>query len=248
MIEDEPPHVTVVSDDENLEGSPSAPAQTDIPMESLSLSSAPLDPETSNGCEVCQSNGLTEEEKRDMVIGLQIVDFLRELYECDYPNRFPPLSAIRKRETRPRKRGVVNLNGPNVPIWNRVACRKIVGNAAPKRENLSKYLRKHPECEVYNYQDRPGFVPPEASELGESESPVHEESAFESDAAVAQVSLPGPSSAPLDGFGHTTCSDTGVGHDVLEAGTSDFNLDLLNWIGPPATTEDVMELMSELFK
>ena len=42
----------------------------------------------------------------------------------------------------------------HVPIWHPLDGRKVTGNAAPLKQNLQKFLRKNPFCEIYIQQDK----------------------------------------------------------------------------------------------
>lgn len=47
-----------------------------------------------------------------------------------------------------------NLDSKRVCIWDRIAKKIVTGNEAPKPNNLSTYLLKYPNCEIYNGQDK----------------------------------------------------------------------------------------------
>jgi len=49
-------------------------------------------------------------------------------------------------------------SGRRVPLWNVVYRRRISGNSAPMEQNLEKYLKRHPECEIYAGQDLPTYA------------------------------------------------------------------------------------------
>ena len=53
----------------------------------------------------------------------------------------------------PEKKPLDPAGAVRVSLWNRVYQRKICGNSAPMLRHLGRYLRKHPEYEVYTDQD-----------------------------------------------------------------------------------------------
>lgn len=84
-----------------------------------------------------------------------LADYLHRHPECElYNGQDALLTAEEKREL---------IEAQNrIAIWNTVTRKRISGNAAPREKKLAEYLRKHPECEVYNGQDKggPAFVRP----------------------------------------------------------------------------------------
>ena len=62
-----------------------------------------------------------------------------------------PASAASKGDAAP-----IPVVDERVAIWNTATLKKVAGQAAPMKRNLQVFLRKHPECEVYDGQDRDG--------------------------------------------------------------------------------------------
>ncbi|PXF47045.1 hypothetical protein BWQ96_03122 [Gracilariopsis chorda] len=98
------------------------------------------------------------EEKRKIAgnaapLGKNIERYLREHQECEvYTGQ--DISDKQERKASGLQYPSALSAGDHVTVWNRVEKRKIAGNAAPLVKNLEAYLRKNPNCEVYNLQDR----------------------------------------------------------------------------------------------
>jgi len=78
--------------------------------------------------------------------------YLRQHPECEiYNGQGERLNPVEKAEIIAREK--------RIQIWNKAERRRVSGKAAPCEKNLAEYLRKHPECEVYNGQDKKGNQP-----------------------------------------------------------------------------------------
>jgi len=69
------------------------------------------------------------------------------------PGPYPPMAMAPPIMSKPQLQTTPSEAAPKrITMWNKKENRKISGNAAPMEKNIDEYLRKHPECEVYNGQ------------------------------------------------------------------------------------------------
>jgi len=66
----------------------------------------------------------------------------------------PDWEIYRGQDTHIEHSDKMALREKRISIWNKVEQRKFSGNAAPSERKLAEYLRKHPECEIYDGQDK----------------------------------------------------------------------------------------------
>lgn len=66
----------------------------------------------------------------------------------------PELSVETLEMLRKKEEEESNGDRERVPIWDKVKRRKLAGMAAPLKHRLRLYLWEHPDCEVYDGQDR----------------------------------------------------------------------------------------------
>ena len=74
---------------------------------------------------------------------------------CAVPVR-PPSAARDDSSKSSADAAPIPVVDERVAIWNTATLKKVAGQAAPMKRNLQVFLRKHPECEVYDGQDRDG--------------------------------------------------------------------------------------------
>jgi len=83
-------------------------------------------------------------------MGKNLAEYLRRHPECE-------LYSGQDQQLDPSEKAALIAAQNRIAIWNKAERRRVSGNAAPSEKNLHGYLRKHPECEIYNGQDkRPG--------------------------------------------------------------------------------------------
>ena len=84
-----------------------------------------------------------------------IDEYLRKHPECEVYNG-------QRSQMDPAVRAAQLAAEPRITIWNKSERRKVSGNAAPLEKNINEYLRKHPDCEIYDGQDKraPGAPSP----------------------------------------------------------------------------------------
>jgi len=75
---------------------------------------------------------------------------------ADYLQRHPDCELYHGQDAQvsPEEKKAIIAAQNRIAIWNKVTKRRVSGNAAPSEKKLAEYLRKHPECEVYNGQDK----------------------------------------------------------------------------------------------
>lgn len=95
---------------------------------------------------VCRAHGIKRWPHRKVA---QIRRTMTKLGEAPSKMTVKELEDLKKKEEE-------EANGPRrrVPVWDSRKKRKLSGMAAPLERNLALYLREHPDCAVYNGQDR----------------------------------------------------------------------------------------------
>jgi len=76
-----------------------------------------------------------------------IDEYLRKHPECEVYNG-------QRSQLDPAIRAAQLAAEPRITIWNKTERRKVSGNAAPLEKNIEEYLRKHPDCSIYEGQDK----------------------------------------------------------------------------------------------
>lgn len=84
-----------------------------------------------------------------------LLRYLQDHTECEeYVGQDKNPSTTFSDEIDPETGENISVQNEHIPIWHTVDRRKVTGNAAPLRKNLVSYLKKNPNCEVYDGQDK----------------------------------------------------------------------------------------------